>query len=416
MARRQRKLDSSLRWGEGHINKRMGRDGEMRYQARWREGEGIDARWRSKTCMSEDAAEDHLRAIARKKRSGTYTPESQLTVSECVDEYMERKRSDWSPNTYGTNMVYRTRGIDPYLGSKRIVQLTGYQIQGWLDTLARSGRRNKSGTITGGLSRAMIASTRSLLNAALNDATRFGLLDRNPATGTKAGGRRPVERPVWSSVEASRVLAGTIEIPIMHVMYALALLTGMRPGEIRGLHWRDVDLNEGIVSVRTTVTRDDRDHEVVGTTTKTGTARRIRITEELIEILRVHRREQVMRRLGHPGWHDTDLLLDRGDGRFIPQSTLHRRHLAVVAEIGVTPIRLHDLRHTYTSLQADSGVNPRVIMDALGHSRLSMTLERYTHASTEMRTAAAATISRRLLGDPSRTTTSDGEDERKSRT
>ncbi len=405
MARKERKVDSGLKWGEGYINRRTGPDGEPLFQARWGEGEGIDRRWRGKTFRSEDDAEDHLRTIARKKRSGTYSPESQLTVTECVNEYLERRRYDWAPNTYGTNIVHRVRCIDPYLGPKRIVQLTGHQVQLWLDTLARSGKRSKSGAVTGSLSRTTIASVRSLLNAALNDAVRFGMLDHNPVSGTRAGGRKAIERPVWNEDEAVRVLTGTMNDPLMHVIYTLFLLTGMRPGEIRAMHWRDVDLESGVIAVIPSMTRDEHDRETVGTTTKTGTSRKVKITGDLVDILKRHRRAQLERRIRHPNWYDDDIVFDRGDGRFIPQSTLQRRHLETIERAGVRRIRLHDLRHTYTSFQADSGVNPRAIMDALGHKRLSMTLEGYTHTSEDMRTAAAETISRRLLGRRTDTTT-----------
>jgi len=279
-------------------------------------------------------------------------------------------------------------------------------VQRWLDTLAKSGRRSKSGKITGGMSHAGISQARTHLNGALNDAARFGLIPHNPVAGTKVGGKRAEVRPTWTADEASRVLMTLADRPLMLAFYALALGTGMRQGEIRALHWREVDLARSVITVRPSMTRDEQFREYIGDTTKTRSQRRVRIDPEIIEILQRHRKDQLERRLRHPNWHDTDLVFDRGDGRHIPQGTIQKRHVALLAEVGVPRIRLHDLRHTYASLQAQAGIGTRTVMDALGHTSPSMTL-RYTHPSESMHREAAAAIARQLFSVPSDATTSE---------
>jgi len=68
---------------------------------------------RGKTFGTEEEAEDYLRKIARQKRAGTFQSETRMTVEECVNEYLERSRSGWAPNTYATATVYVRRAILP---------------------------------------------------------------------------------------------------------------------------------------------------------------------------------------------------------------------------------------------------------------------------------------------------------------
>lgn len=410
MPRKQRKIDSGLRWGEGFVDTRTTKSGETRFVARWPEMDGLRKTWRGKTFRTEDEAEDHLRSIARRKRDGAYTPESRITVSELVAMYMERKKFEWSPNTYATMKVFERRTIIPYLGDERVTTLTKLKLQQWLDTLAKSGRRSRSGKVSGGLSRSVIANTRSLLMAALEDAVDLEIISANPASRTKAGGTRTLQRPVWSDEQAARMVASVTDNPWLCAFYGLALATGMRAGELRALRWQDVDLDAGLIAVRSTITRNEHDQEVRGDNTKTKVSRQIPIEDVVVTILRKHRQDQMTRRMQHPAWHADDIVFDRGDGRFIPQDTLQVRHRRAVEAAGLPHIRLHDLRHTHASLQADAGVNPKIVMETLGHASLEMTLERYTHPTSAAQRRAVGEITRRLFAIDPDTTTSD-EDE-----
>ncbi|MGB3329187.1 MAG: site-specific integrase [Thermomicrobiales bacterium] len=412
MPRKQRKVDSGLRWGEGSVQVRTTTTGEVRYVARWPEGSGIDKVWRGKTFHTEDEAEDHLRSIARRKRAGTYQPESRMTVAECVSEYMERKRGDWSPNTYSAMKVYYRRSVEPYLGTRRIVELTPHELQRWVDTLAKTGRRSKSGKVTGGMSRAGVMQARLVLSGALDDAARFGLIPSNPARLTRVSGKATEPRPVWTAAQVGTAIAACDATSPLRLYYLIAATTGMRPGEIRAIRWAAVDLERKTIRVAATITRDEQGHELVGTTTKTRSVRVVAIPDALVDALRTHRKAQVERRLAHARWHDEDMVLDRGDGRYIPQSTMQRAHERLLEATGLPVIRLHDLRHTYASLQAELGTNPRVVMETLGHVSLGMTMERYTHASIPMKAQAASAIADAILEPPDTTTSTPPDDQK----
>lgn len=386
--------DRGVRWGEGFIQERTTAGGETRFQARWPELDGRgQTRFRAKSFRTRDAAEDHLRTVGRDKRAGRYQPESTLTVQEIIDEYMERASRRWKPNTYGTYRVYLERQIAPALGSRRIVDLTPRIVQLWIDDLvARS------------LSPSTIANSLTLLSSALKEATLLGLLDRNPAIGIRVPTKTPGPGLTWSVEDVRRVLTATASDPMLHALHLLALTTGMRPGEIRALQWETVDIAAGTVVCRRTITRDREMRSVMGTTTKTARSRVIAIAEPVGAALAAWRHLQVARRLAHPAWCDDDIVFDRGDGRFLPQATMQSMHRRVVALAGVPKIRMHDLRHTYATIETRAGTHPKVIAERMGHASITTTLDRYTHVSTDLQQGAAEALARRLLADDDATT------------
>ncbi|MGB3306930.1 MAG: site-specific integrase, partial [Thermomicrobiales bacterium] len=161
--------------------------------------------------------------------------------------------------------------------------------------------------------------------------------------------------------------------------------------------WDAVALDDGVILVRRSATRDQEGNEVVGDSTKTGKARSIVLTTEAAAALRRWRVVQVTRRVAHKTWSDLDIVFDRGDGQMLSNATLQLIHDRTVAEAGVSDIRLHDIRHTYATLAFAAGEHPKIVSEIMGHASVAFTLDRYTHMSAELQQRAAASISRRLF-------------------
>jgi integrase len=376
-----------LLWGDGTVSQRSASDGTVTWQARWVEldARGVERR-RARTFPTKDQAMDHLRKIRRERQAGQYVPESTATVADLTAEYLERARRQWKSNTYSTNRSLHQRLICPHIGSVRVVTLTPRRLQLWVDTLARAG-----------VGPSAIRNAYSIVSASLARAARLGLIDRSPAAGIELPGIRSTERVTWTIPQVRAVLDALAGDAKLLAFYSLAIATGMRPGELRALQWRDVDLTAQAITVRRTITRGEDDREVIGTTTKTGRSRTVIIPAFVAAHLTSWRREQVRQRLAHPHWIDGDLVFDRGDGQFIPGTTVQRIHDRVTASAGVPRIRLHDLRHTYATLEFAHGTNPRIVAERLGHASIAMTLDLYTHVSLDTQHTAAEAMARRLL-------------------
>lgn len=367
-----------VRRGDGYVQNRVTKSGEVRYQARWKEP-GANGRpiWRSKTFGHQEDAEDHLRKVGREIRAGKYTPESKITVQEAVNNYLERGRSRWSSNTYASYMQVAEMRLIPYLGKVRLSELTAWQVQDWIDELTANKYKPSS-----------VRNSRIVLMGTCKEAVRLGILQINPVSGTQMPKQKKRKPTIWSADEIDSVMNAVKNNAMMTAFYAVALTSAMRPGELRNLKWKHIDFDEKTILCEVSVTRDENFRQIEGTSTKTGKSRFIALSGSAEEALLAYRQEQVARRLKTGKWADRDLIFDRGDGRLMPGETMHWKHRLAIAAAGVSSIRLHDLRHSAVTHLLRSGVPLEVVSKMLGHASLAITIDVYGHIDVSMQRTA----------------------------
>lgn len=238
---------------------------------RWRD-HGVK---RAAPCASEDEAEAVLLRVRQAKRAGQYLPPNEVTVTAWIEECCDR----WADRlTVRTIRNYRERSrtmIAARIGRRQVVDLTGLNVQRWIDGLKRDG-----------FAPSTIASAVAVLSGALRDAVVMGMVPRNVCQGVRRPGVVPPDVPVWSATDVRHVMRMVAGDPIWHALYMVAVGTGMRPGELRALAWRDVFLDRGVIRVARTITRDAAGHEVIGTQTKTHKVRVVAIGPGLVRVLR----------------------------------------------------------------------------------------------------------------------------------
>ena len=170
-------------------------------------------------------------------------------------------------------------------------------------------------------------------------------------------------------------------------LYILAITTGMRRGELLGLKWSDVDLDNASVSVRRTLTRTGNGKRVALGDTKTKKSRRsIRLTPRGVDALRGHLTHQMedIERLGDL-YMDQGLVFTTSTGGPINTSNLRQRSLMpLLKRAGLPHIRFHDLRHTCATLLLLKNVHPKFVQELLGHATIAITLDTYSHVMPGM--------------------------------
>jgi integrase len=336
------------------------------------------------------------------------------------------------PSTRETQRAHIRVHLAPALGKIRIRDLTPERVEAFEMKLVESG-----------LSGASALKVHRTLSRALKVAMQRGLVSRNVCTliDSPAVVRHEVE-PLTTD-EAKRILK-TAAQGRSPARWSVALSLGLRQGEALGLAWDNIDLEVGTLSVRQALARSRYAH---GCDRQTACGKRpvacphrvgegmhlekpksragdrvITLPLPLVEALRAHRVEQHRERLlaGQAWWtpppaprgYSWDLVFRTADGRPMQPARDYRDWRALLESAGVRHARLHDARHTAATMLLGMDVKPRVVMEILGHSKISLTYDTYSHVMQELQRAAADQMGAALWGEESlRPTAGDRDDE-----
>lgn len=257
-------------------------------------------------------------------------------------------------------------------------------------------RRLLSAKTASGLSVRSVQIIHATLRAMLSEAVRDELVERNVAAIVRGPAAVREEVRPWSAEDAGAFLMVAAE-DRLHALFAVGVALGLRKGELLGLRWQDVDLGGGLLHVRQSAQRVHGVGMVFGPPKSARSRRDIPLPAYAVRVLRDHRVKQAEERLAlGPYWEDTGLVFTSTIGTVIEPRNLARTLDRLIVEAGVRRIRFHDLRHTCASLLLAQGVPPRVVMDVLGHSQFSITMDLYSHVMPSALRDAADAMDRTL--------------------
>jgi len=204
---------------------------------------------------------------------------------------------------------------------------------------------------------------------------------------------------VWDEEQVRLFFAEAKRSSSFYRLYLTALLTGMRQGELLGLRWQDVDFLLGRLAVQHTFYRLGK--EQLFREPKTRASRRtIDIAGSLLEELRRLRDSQAaLRQTLGKEYEDRGLVFCQSNGRPLHAHNIIRRDFyRLVEKVGLPRIRFHDLRHCHATHLLRAGVHPKVVSERLGHARVGITMDVYSHVLPGMQKEAAKLVEDRLLG------------------
>jgi integrase len=223
-----------------------------------------------------------------------------------------------------------------------------------------------------------------------------GSLGVNPMVGTpRPRAQRSIPRH-WSPEQAREFLA-LMEGDRTWPVWAFLLGSGLRIGELVALRWRNVDLGGPVVRVVEFVST--LGHEIVSSTGKSRDAvRTIDLDRELVKVLLRQRKLQTTEQLAASSWEESDYVFTKpGGGPYHPQH-LSKLLGTYTAELGLTRLTAHGLRHTSATLMLASGVPPKVAAERLGHADPTLFTNLYSHVTPTMQRDAASRIGEALFG------------------
>jgi integrase len=328
------------------------------------------------------------------------------SVATVVERYItEAVGPKRSPSTTENYRLMLTRFIAPVLGPVAVGDLTRTHVEealaAWRTwTPIPRGRPSSAPDASPPprpVSPSTVANAYRVLRAALSWAVRQGWVPANPARAVEPPAPAPRVDRWWTLEQAATFLAATPD-EWYWATWALALLTGLRLGEILGLRWTDIDTARSLLWVRQVRRRGAA--VAFGPPKTHRSVRPVGLDPAVRAVLT--RQEQIQAtaraRFGRD-WPTTGLVITTPVGAPASHRGVERAFARAVRRVGLPPIRFHDLRHTHASLLRQAGADWRVIADRLGHSQVSFTAQVYLHADVAEQTALAGPLNARLLGD-----------------
>jgi integrase len=181
-------------------------------------------------------------------------------------------------------------------------------------------------------------------------------------------------------------------------LFAVAIYTGLRQGELLGLRWPDLDLEAGALAVRQAVQKVDGAWQFVEPKSERS-RRTLPLPPQAVAALREQKaRVREARAVAGSRWVEWGLVFPSTLGTPLDASNVTHRLQAALLDAGLPRQRFHDLRHCCATLLLSQGVPARVVQEVLGHSQVSLTLGTYSHVMPTMLQEAATAMNRALGG------------------
>jgi integrase len=333
-----------------------------------------------RTVATKAEAIELRRVLNAKKLQGELQKKVSVRFEDFSIHWVREVKTQRVRATTASDYEYRVRQyLIPYFLGQNIDEIRPVEIQRWTSKL-----RSK------GLSTNTVNGARRILFGIFRYAVRQGVVPTNPVEATDALKSQPDEvsqvRLHWSKQEAIQVLAAARKTPELDLFIYLAIFLGLRHGELLGLTWSALDLENQTLSVVQTLT-DLRTVNPDGTgqvrsvvnPPKTAASRRtLHLSEQNMAAIERHKRIQSIRRLQSGDlWVETDYIFTSTIGTPMSQTNSLKAFKDFVRSNGLRYIRIHDIRHTTAVLALEAGASLEWISQAFGHTGTEITKSVY---------------------------------------
>ena len=351
--------------GEGSIYKRS--DG------RW--AGVVDLGWldgkrnrKSMYAKTRKEVQEKLNTALTSHQQGLPLPSDQLTVGQYLLAWLEHSaKPQVRLSTLESYEEIVRLHLEPNLGKVRLSKLTPMHVTKLINT-----------KLSRGLSHRRVQYIHAVLRRSLTIAVNWDYVSRNVAKLADSPSTRQKEVVPLQIQEARRFLQ-VIQGHRLAALYTLAITIGLRQGEILGLCWSDINLTSGSITIRNSLQKHEGRYCLVEP--KSTKSRRTLVLPGLaMEAIKVHKHRQLVERLRMPSEpNEFDLVFTTRAGTPINRHNLTRDFQALLKREGLPRLRFHDLRHRAASLLLAENVQPRDIMEVLGHSQIGLTMNLYSH-------------------------------------
>lgn len=285
-----------------------------------------------------------------------------LTVGTYLSRWLENTaREKTGPTTYPRYKQVVDNQITPYIGGLPLARLSALDVEDFYAEMKRKG-----------VPPASRRQAALVLTNAVRHAVRLKMIPSAPTAGVMKPKLADRETRVLTDDEVKVFLAAARRSR-HYALFALAVGTGMRRGELIALHWPDVDFDAATVTVRRTLVMVGEEFILKEPKTK-ASRRTISVPAFALDAMHEHRKKMVAR-----GFLDRAVFCNCRGGFLRGYNLLRNSFQPILARAGLPRLRFHDLRHTHATALLSRGHPIKAVSQRLGHSDVAITLRVYTH-------------------------------------
>jgi integrase len=344
---------------------------------------------------SQRAAEEARAERKVEVKHGEAVNRSKLTLGVWLAEWLPRhaEKRRMRPTSRATAEIIINTRINPHLGAIPLQQLSERHIEDFIYQLqTRGGAKGKP------LAPRSVKNTLVILREALQQARRERRIPRNPCTDIEPPTIDAKQEPQWTAAQAKQFLA-LLDGERYRALFILTAATGLRRGELLGLKWDALDLDAGILDVRTTLV-EAAGRLILQDVTKTPSgARVIRLPTPVVAMLAEHRQQLLTKRLAAgPAWQEQGLVFSTPQGKPLNPRNVYRRLRQLAERAGIPYVALHGFRRTASSIAHNGTKDMLAVAQMLGHKHPDVTARHYTQAAEDAAERTKEALEQALFG------------------
>ena len=372
----------------GHIVPKTNKNGSISYQLvveSERDPITGERRRSYKTVhCSKKEAQAKLRKLIAEIENGGITAPSTMKLSDWLNRWL----TTYLPNIEETTRVGYKEKIEGYiipaLGKIQLKSLNADHVQIWINSMNKRGLSPKT-----------IRNAYNNLNAAMKKAVVLRMIPHNPCEGVELPKLVKYQASIYSPPDIKKALAAAKGTD-MYIPVVLAMLVGLRRGELLALRWDHVNLKDGVVYIRENMVKGADSKPVVKDPKSVSGVRDIPVGKRVLLALTAAKEAYDEAKLD-PAFCDSGLVVCQKNGKPYKPDSMTQKWTRFMRAKGLPHIRLHDLRHSCATAMIDAGIDAVTVKDTLGHADVSTTMKFYVHSTPDRNKRAAETMDKLIF-------------------
>ncbi len=310
-----------------------------------------------------------------------------ITVGDWFDRWLETyAKPSVKLSTYCSYELYIRAHIKPMIGEKYMNTITADELQEFFNDRGANGNLQREG----GLSPKTLTNIRNMMHIAFDQALKNGMITVNFVESVRLPKAEKKEMRVLNREEQSRLIAAARLAPEPAAFGIIFdLFTGLRIGELCGLRWKNVNMDDHSIRVCETRNRLPNFDDSIETatsvktveSTKTASSRRtVYMTDSLYKDFQQYMNIQLSLKKQYPSYNPDGYVFCQENGDPYEPRTYEDLFKRCVRQAGIRDANFHALRHTFATRSLEQGMDVVTLSKLLGHANPSVTMDKYGHA------------------------------------